>query len=87
MEIEALESIYTEDYEKLGDAPLKVGIRLVPFPGEEEKNHVAVKAIFSLPPTYPDVIPDVTFEVAKGLKPEQIEALSSKIAEEVRACI
>ena len=39
MEVEALESIYMDDFKKVGDAPLQMEIHLTP--GEEE-NHVAI---------------------------------------------
>lgn len=59
-----------------------MGISLVPFPGEDDKNHVALKALFTLPETYPDVIPIIGFEVVKGIKPEQVDSLLSKVTQE-----
>lgn len=82
LELEALESIYTSDYAQLSSDPVKLSLEMVPCPGESEENYVSVKAIFSLPETYPEVVPIVEFENVKGLKEEQLTVLQSKVEEE-----
>ena len=78
MEVEALESIYMDDFKKVGDAPLKMEIHLTP--GEEE-NHVAIFLDVVAPPEYPEVQPEITVRVDKGLAPKHVEEISKLLAE------
>ena len=79
MEVEALESIYMDDFKKVGDAPLQMEIHLTP--GEEE-NHVAIFLDVVAPPEYPEVQPEFTVRVDKGLAPKHVEEISKLLAEQ-----
>mmetsp|Transcript_12167 Transcript_12167/g.14763 ORF Transcript_12167/g.14763 Transcript_12167/m.14763 type:complete len:264 (+) Transcript_12167:295-1086(+) len=82
MEVEALESIFLEDFEKVSDEPIKVRLKLEPFSGEEDINHVGIYASFSFPEKYPDVVPEIEIEAIKGLKQAQLEEVQKVLAEE-----
>ena len=86
-EVEALESIYMEDFVKLSDEPpLKYAIGLVPNPGEEDgENHVRVTLECTIPAAYPNVGPEMSVSVDKGLSAKQADellALANAQAEE-----
>uniref|UniRef100_A0A7S3LQI9 RWD domain-containing protein n=1 Tax=Aplanochytrium stocchinoi TaxID=215587 RepID=A0A7S3LQI9_9STRA len=84
MELEALESIFLEDYELISVDPIGVSLRLEPFPGEEDKNYVGIKACFTFPETYPDVEPDISVESIKGLNDNQIVELVQLLKDEAQ---
>eukprot|EP00939_MAST-03C_sp_MAST-3C-sp1_P004407 g4407.t1 len=92
-EHEALESMFLEDEFKIlvplnssgSDAEPSVELTLVPLPGETDKNHVALKLIVSYPKMYPEVVPKLIVESAKGLNSDQIKdirGILSDLAEE-----
>lgn len=62
MEMEALESLFPVELEKLSDTEFKLS--LVPFPDNSETNHVSVVIHFAFPDSYPANSP-VEFSVAK----------------------
>ena len=76
-EVEALESIYMEDFVKLSDEPpLRYAIGLVPNPGEADgENHVRVTLECTIPAAYPNVGPEMRVAVDKGLSPKQADEL------------
>jgi hypothetical protein len=84
MELEALESIYMEDYCLLspeGSTPAKFQIRVVPVQGgndnEEGGNHVAVHLIIQYTTLYPSEVPIITVENEFGLSDVQLEEIKS----------
>ena len=84
MELEALESIYMEDYCLLspeGSNPAKFQIRVVPVQGgnnnEEGGNHVAVHLIIQYTTLYPSEVPIITVENEFGLSDVQLEEIKS----------
>ena len=82
MELEALESIYMEDFELLsepGEHPARLQLRLVPVQGgadrEEGGNYVAVKLQCEYTTMYPSDLPKVTMVNEFGLSTSQIQEL------------
>lgn len=88
MEAEALAAIFDRAFEVISDtSPLKWSIKLLPVDcgddeeEENELNHVAVKLLATIPPLYPDDMPELDIEIIKGLAdPQRNEIL--KIANE-----
>ncbi|KDO28318.1 hypothetical protein SPRG_06368 [Saprolegnia parasitica CBS 223.65] len=70
MEVEALESIYMDDFAKIQDAPLTVKVHVVPNQ-DGENNHVALSLQCTLPETYPEVSPKIDILLEKGLSDRQ----------------
>ena len=77
MELEAMASIFMDDYDgpdvEDPDAlaalprPYTFSIKVVPDPSADDaENHVGVTMNFSYPPTYPDVLPDLELVPVKG---------------------
>ena len=58
MEVEALEAIYEDDFQKTSEAPPIYDIELTPNPAGEE-NHVGVTMTCTIPADYPDTVPQV----------------------------
>ncbi|KAF0753647.1 hypothetical protein AaE_005637 [Aphanomyces astaci] len=56
MEVEALESIYMDDFAKVQDSPLSMKVKLVPDQNGGI-NHVALSLVFTMPAKYPDALP------------------------------
>ena len=94
MELEAMASIFMDDYTGPDvddpDAlaamprPYTFAIKLVPDPAADDaENHVGVVLRFSLPPTYPDVLPDLELAPVKGkpLRGDQLETLRALCTE------
>ena len=82
MELEALESIYMEDYKLLtaeGAHPAKFQLRIVPVQGGEDKeedgNYVAVRFICEYTPLYPSEVPQFQVENEFGLTDLQLEEI------------
>jgi len=74
-EVEALESIYPEEFSlDLNGAEPVYTIRLVPDPSaEEEENHVKVALQCKIPAGYPEELPVFEVEVLKGLSKKQAD--------------
>ena len=82
MELEALESIYMDDYtllSKEGTNPAKFQLRVVPVQGAEDKeedgNWVAVRLLCEYTPLYPSEVPTLTVENEFGLSEKQVEEI------------
>ena len=80
MELEALESIYMEDYKLLtqeGAHPAQFQLRIVPVQGgndkEEGGNFVAINFICTYTPLYPSEVPQFKVENVFGLTDVQVE--------------
>ena len=72
MEAEALAAIFDHAFEVISDTPpFKWSIKLLPVDcgGDEEEedklNHVAVKLLATIPPLYPDEMPELDIEIIK----------------------
>ena len=63
-EVEALESIYMEQFTVTNKAPLSYEVQLTP---DMEENHVGVTLVCDIPAAYPEVEPAITVRVDKGL--------------------
>jgi hypothetical protein len=62
MEMEALESLFAAELEKISGTEFK--LNLVPFPDNSETNHVSTMVRFNFPPSYP-VESSIEFSVVK----------------------
>jgi len=90
LELEALESIFMEDYRLVeAEMPRKVGVKLVPVPGEDAlgsaENAVAIEVLFTLPEKYPEVLPEMEVHPLKGLTEKSCEHLLELAKEESEA--
>jgi len=86
LEIEALQSIFEEGKEFFPVSDTEFKLKLVPFPGEEEENHVGVTLHITYTDSYPDTAPDWEFEDVK-LGDQKLEELRSKIAETIESSL
>lgn len=75
-EIEALQSIFMEEFELTEEKPYKFEITINSNGESQEKNFLKLKAIFDLPDSYPHIVPLVRI---KNLSPDIIN--SNKILE------
>lgn len=92
-EIEALESIYMENFAVVEESPL-TKIRLLLEPerdyGDEAEDavmFVSLKLFCTFPDTYPDVMPEITVEPVKGIDERQVRQLTDKLAAEAEASV
>merc|ERR1712146_862552 len=82
-ECEALESILMDDMEiKSNTCPRCYCISVVPYyEGEDNINYVGCKVTFTLPESYPEIVPDFVIENMKGLSEEKINELKNHLDE------
>uniref|UniRef100_A0A7S4I7L3 RWD domain-containing protein n=1 Tax=Odontella aurita TaxID=265563 RepID=A0A7S4I7L3_9STRA len=93
MEAEALEAIFDVSFSVVHDAqPFVWSVRLVPVDcgGDEseelEHNHVAVKLVATIPPTYPeDCGPELDVEIERGLAEQHREEILGVARDEADA--
>ncbi len=57
LEIEALQAIFVHENELKVVSETEFVLNLVPFPDEEEENHVGMEIVVRYPETYPEVPP------------------------------
>ena len=77
MEVEALESIYMEQFTKTSDAPLAYEVALTP---DMDENHVGVTLLCAIPAEYPEAAPAIAVRVDKGLGPKHATELDGVVA-------
>ena len=82
MEAEALQAIFDEHFTIV--SPGNWSINLYPEL-EEDDNHVACRLGITLPATYPEVLPDLSIELLKGLAAEHEQVLQAIACEEAEA--
>ncbi|CAI5727880.1 hypothetical protein KXD40_005709 [Peronospora effusa] len=83
MEVEALESIYMDDFIKLSDEPLTYQVHVVPNQ-DGENNFVALLLKAEIPETYPDVEPKIEIVVKKGLIDSQVKEIKQLLDQQVQ---
>eukprot|EP01006_Ploeotia_vitrea_P045761 TRINITY_DN66967_c12_g5_i1.p1 TRINITY_DN66967_c12_g5~~TRINITY_DN66967_c12_g5_i1.p1 ORF type:complete len:264 (+),score=165.67 TRINITY_DN66967_c12_g5_i1:2-793(+) len=82
LEVEALQSIFEDDFEVLATKPNRVlQLRVAPNTGDGDDNHVVALVKVTLPAKYPEVVPDIQIIKEKGLVNKQIKILA-KLANE-----
>lgn len=74
MELQALESIYVDELKVEGKDPVVLRLLLKP-PSQEEESHVAASLVVSMPPSYPEEMPELQVIAEKNLDPSQIQEL------------
>jgi len=85
MEVEALEAIYMDDFNKISESPLEYKVYLEPEQGAgEEENHVSLYLTIKVPATYPEVVPEMSIEVKKGLGEHHIQEIRQIIDTEAQ---
>ncbi|CAE7160339.1 EIF2AK4 [Symbiodinium pilosum] len=85
-EIEALQSIFEGDEFK-SISEKEFAIKLLPFPGGEEENHVGVSLHVTYTDAYPDEPPEWELEDVQGLNDEKLELLKDRIKETIEASL
>jgi hypothetical protein len=80
MEVEALESIYMEQFTKTSDAPLAYEVALTP---DMDENHVGVTLLCAIPAEYPEAAPAIAVRVDKGLGPKHATELDGVVASSI----
>ncbi|GAB9469192.1 hypothetical protein Gpo141_00006478 [Globisporangium polare] len=83
MEVEALESIYMDEFKKLTDKPLSYQVHIVPNQ-DGHNNHVALTLKCVIPETYPDVEPRIDVVLEKGLSDTQYKEIMSLLREQIQ---
>mmetsp|Transcript_1617 Transcript_1617/g.2422 ORF Transcript_1617/g.2422 Transcript_1617/m.2422 type:complete len:250 (-) Transcript_1617:17-766(-) len=79
MEVEALEAIYPDEFNKTSSDPLQWKIKIVPFANGKDENHVEVTLQCSICENYPDESPSFQIEQVKGLSKDEIEELENLV--------
>ncbi|DAZ95872.1 TPA: hypothetical protein N0F65_009074 [Lagenidium giganteum] len=82
MEVEALESIYMDEFKKLTEDPLSYQVHIVPNQ-DGQNNHVAVVLKCMIPATYPDVEPQLELIVERGLSDTQYKEVKQILVSQV----
>lgn len=83
MEIEALESIFDEDFSLISKSPYKFDVTLMPNPGgDDEENHVVLELNVTFPAKYPEEAPAIILSNKRGLKPIVIKSVLQKIVDD-----
>eukprot|EP00092_Neocalanus_flemingeri_P005984 GFUD01006445.1.p1 GENE.GFUD01006445.1~~GFUD01006445.1.p1 ORF type:complete len:241 (+),score=89.90 GFUD01006445.1:62-784(+) len=81
-EIEAIESIYSEEIEVLNENPHRFTIPVKTEEYDEDTGDgMWVLLKFTFPDTYPDVGPEIEFEESEGVEDEQLEGLREHMKE------
>ncbi|XP_023370051.1 eIF-2-alpha kinase GCN2 isoform X2 [Otolemur garnettii] len=87
-ELQALEAIYGADFQDLRQhsrgpvkGPPEINLVLYPQGLTGEEVYVKVELRVKCPPTYPDVVPEIDLQNAKGLSNESVNLLKSRLEE------
>ncbi|KAF1336664.1 Rwd domain-containing protein 1, partial [Globisporangium splendens] len=83
MEVEALESIYMDEFKPLTQDPLSYQIHIVPNQ-DGQNNHVALTLKCMIPETYPDVEPKIDVVLDKGLSDTQHKEIVALLKEQIQ---
>jgi hypothetical protein len=86
MEIEALQAIYDNDFSELpesGGYVKHLSVRLVPFPGEEDRNKVGLTLDVQYASKYPSEVPQLDLVDLDNVNNEQYNMLLEKIRAQV----
>nr|CCA16418.1 conserved hypothetical protein [Albugo laibachii Nc14] len=83
MEVEALESIYMQDFTMIKDKPLCYAVHIVPNQDGSE-NHVALTLTCCIPETYPEQEPNLEITTLKGLSDAQRNEIEALLQQQIR---
>jgi len=86
MEIQGLQAIFDTDLEIKGKSPWKISVKITPTT-DAKKNHVSVKLNVTLPPEYPEEVPQIIVELDKGLNTHHREVLQKLLADKALECV
>ena len=86
-EIEAIESIYSEEIDILGDSPHRftIPIKTAEYDDEDSDEGMMTLLMFTFPDTYPDLAPEIDVEECEGIDDDVLEEYKEalmKVAEE-----
>ena len=86
-EIEAIESIYSEEIDILSDSPHRftIPIKTAEYDDEESDEGMMTLLMFTFPDTYPDLAPEIDVEECEGIDDDVLEEYKEalmKVAEE-----
>jgi len=82
MEIETLEAIYNEDFEKDKDVDNTYKLKLLPYPNNDRENKVGIILEFSFPEGYPDEILSFRLLPFLGVNNQQCLTLEKQVLDE-----
>jgi len=82
LELEALESIFENELEKISDT--EFSLKFKPFPQDEEENFVGVTLRIAYTDEYPDVAPEWELQDVWQISDPKIEELKSKVEESIQ---
>ena len=85
MEAEALEAIFETHFRKLQPHQWEMDIFPELDDDNEQGNHVGCQLSVTLPSTYPEVLPQLTVTILKGLTDEHCQVLQTMAEEEAQA--
>ena len=84
-EIEAIESIYSDEMKMISENPYKfsIAVKTEDYDEEEEDMSDGIKTLikFSFPEIYPDVIPKIDIEESDGIDDDDLEKLKKHLIE------
>ena len=86
-EIEAIESIYSEEIDILSDSPHRftIPIKTAEYDDEDSDEGMMTLLMFTFPDTYPDLAPEIDVEECEGIDDDVLEEYKEalmKVAEE-----
>ena len=86
-EIEAIESIYSEEISILGESPHRftIPVKTEEYDDEESEEGMMTLLRFTFPDTYPDVAPEIEVEECEGIEDDLLDEYKEallKVAEE-----
>ena len=86
-EIEAIESIYSEEIDILGDSPHRftIPVKTAEYDDEDSDEGMMTLLMFTFPDTYPDLAPEIDVEECEGIDDDVLEEYKEalmKVAEE-----
>lgn len=82
LELEALESIFDTQFEKISDTEFV--LKFKPYPADEEENFVGVSLRIQYTDEYPDTAPEWELQDNVGLSDPKFDELKSKVEESVQ---
>ncbi|KJE93688.1 hypothetical protein CAOG_04442 [Capsaspora owczarzaki ATCC 30864] len=87
MEVEALMSIYPEEYQEIEQSPRQFELRINATPSTEPDMIITIVFNCTFTPKYPEELPNFELTVEEGLEEEDVEQLKAVVQEQALANI
>jgi len=87
MEKDTIQSIYANEFEEISSDPVSFRVTFAPENTSNVEEHLLEQYAmtlglkFTLPPTYPSILPEIEVENVEGLEDSQVESLQNKLLE------